>query len=93
MSDNPNLPENIVDNIQEALDEERFEDATSTLIDLHPADQAEIFNTLEDPLIISSHVNIGNIEAVCRATAYMLYHGFPGYHGEGLAREAGRTIS
>jgi magnesium transporter len=48
MSDNPNLPENIVDNIQEALDEERFEDATSTLIDLHPADQAEIFNTLED---------------------------------------------
>jgi magnesium transporter len=48
MTDNPNLPQNLSEFIQEALEEKRFKEATSTLVDLHPADQAEIFNTLED---------------------------------------------
>jgi len=48
MTDNINLPEDITEAIQEALDEERFAEAAATFADLHPADQAEIFNALED---------------------------------------------
>ncbi len=48
MTDDPNLTEKITEIIQDALEKERFHKAIATLVDLHPADQAEIFNTLEE---------------------------------------------
>jgi magnesium transporter len=40
--------ENSVTRIRAALDEGRFSDAVSILLELHPADQAEVFNLLTD---------------------------------------------
>ena len=37
-----------LDRIHSALASERLSDALSILLDLHPADQAEIFNLLEE---------------------------------------------
>jgi len=48
MTDNISQTEDITEVIQEALEDERFAEATATFTDLHPADQAEIFNALED---------------------------------------------
>lgn len=48
MSDNIDQTEEITGIIQEALQDERFAEATATFTELHPADQAEIFNILED---------------------------------------------
>jgi magnesium transporter len=38
----------VVKRIQNALDEGRFSDAVTLLLELHPADQAEVFNLLTD---------------------------------------------
>jgi len=48
MTNNPILPETITDSIQEAIIAENFEKAAHIFVDLHPADQAEIFNTLDN---------------------------------------------
>ncbi len=45
---NPILPESISANIQEAIDEKRFDEARDAFINLHPADQAEVFNDLDN---------------------------------------------
>lgn len=47
MTENPILPENISAPFQEAIEEDRFDDAVSTFVDLHPADQAELFKDLD----------------------------------------------
>jgi magnesium transporter len=47
MTNNPNMPESASENIQEAINEERFDEAVAKFVDLHPADQAEIFNDLD----------------------------------------------
>lgn len=48
MTDNIDQNESLTEAIQEALEDERFAEASATFSELHPADQAEIFNALED---------------------------------------------
>ena len=48
MTSNPNNPETISSNIQKAIEEQRFDEALNAFTDLHPADQAEVFNDLDD---------------------------------------------
>ncbi|HBY07532.1 MAG TPA: magnesium transporter [Chloroflexi bacterium] len=48
MTDNIDQNESLTEAIQEALQDERFAEASTTFSELHPADQAEIFNALED---------------------------------------------
>ena len=48
MTNNPILPETISKDILEALEDNRFEDVVAAFVDLHPADQAEIFNDLDN---------------------------------------------
>lgn len=48
MTNNPIVPKTITEYIQEAINDERFHDAIKEFIDLHPADQAEIFNDLDN---------------------------------------------
>jgi len=47
-TNNPILPETISAHIQEAIDEKRFGEALDAFINLHPADQAEVFNDLDN---------------------------------------------
>jgi magnesium transporter len=47
MTENPILPDNISVPFQEAIEEDRFDDAVATFVDLHPADQAELFKDLD----------------------------------------------
>jgi len=48
MTLNPILPETLSEYIQKAINEKRFDEAVKAFIDLHPADQAEIFNDLDN---------------------------------------------
>jgi len=48
MTSNQNDPEAISSDIQKAIEEQRYDEALSAFTDLHPADQAEIFNDLDD---------------------------------------------
>ena len=48
MTSNPNDPETISSDIQKAIEEKRFDEALNAFTDLHPADQAEVFNDLDD---------------------------------------------
>ena len=48
MTINPILPDTVTTNIKQAIDDERFDEAVAEFIDLHPADQAEIFNDLDN---------------------------------------------
>jgi magnesium transporter len=48
MTSNPNDPEIISSDIQKAIEENRFDEALNAFTDLHPADQAEVFNDLDD---------------------------------------------
>ena len=48
MTSNPNNPETTSSDIQKAIEEKRFDEALNAFTDLHPADQAEVFNDLDD---------------------------------------------
>ena len=48
MPENIQQTEQIIEIIQSALDENRPQDIAATFTDLHPADQAEVFNALTD---------------------------------------------
>ncbi|MFC1997856.1 magnesium transporter [Chloroflexota bacterium] len=48
MTNNPILPDTISNYIQESIDGELWDEAVAAFIDLHPADQAEIFNDLDN---------------------------------------------
>ena len=48
MTSNPNDPESISSDIQKAIEEQRYDEALNAFTDLHPADQAEVFNDLDD---------------------------------------------
>jgi magnesium transporter len=48
MSDHPEFLKVARERIQSALDEQRLPDALAILLDLHPADQAELFNLLDE---------------------------------------------
>ncbi|MFH1633177.1 MAG: magnesium transporter [Chloroflexota bacterium] len=57
---NPHLLELTVEYIREALKTQRFGQATTAFLELRPADQAEIFNTLDDDEqgILLQHLDI-----------------------------------
>ena len=48
MTNNPNPSETNLEIIQEAIEDKRFDEAINIFVDVHPADQAEIFNSLND---------------------------------------------
>jgi magnesium transporter len=48
MSDHPEFLKVARERIQSALDEQRLPDALAILLDLHPVDQAELFNLLDE---------------------------------------------
>lgn len=48
MTNTPILPETLIEFIQNAITEKRYDEAINAFVDLHPADQAEIFNSLDN---------------------------------------------